>query len=143
MILETIRESNVHPKYEVVPRVVGSSIPCRESDPESYFLFMLAHFSPFSADHDIKFEGANLEAIFNAKSFSLLSKNVMKTGKLFMNVKMQGRKREFESKVLLKRSHCKQERTKGKDFQKNTCWILTHMRLCSMMFSSLEWILIL
>src|SRR5258708_39503877 len=51
MILETIRESNVCPKYEVVPRVVCTSIPHRESDPESYFLFMLAHFSPFSADH--------------------------------------------------------------------------------------------
>src|SRR5260370_1820200 len=78
MILETIRESNVHPKYEVVPRVVGSSIPHRKSDPESYFLFMLAHFSPFSADHDINFEDVNLEANFNAKSFNLLSKNVMK-----------------------------------------------------------------
>src|SRR5260370_40294473 len=47
MLLETIRETNVHPKHEVVPRVVGTSIPCCDSDPESYFLFMLAHFYPF------------------------------------------------------------------------------------------------
>src|SRR6266478_485128 len=77
MLLETIRETKLHPKHEVVPRVVGTSIPRHHSDPESYFLFMLAHFSPFSADHDIIFEGGNLEAIFDTKSFSLLSKNVM------------------------------------------------------------------
>ena len=77
MILETIRESNACPKHEIVPRVVGTSIPRRESDPENYFLFMLAHFCPFSADHGINFEGGNLEAIFHTKSFSLLSKNVM------------------------------------------------------------------
>src|SRR5260370_14536711 len=75
MLLETIRKTNVCPKHEVVPRVVGTSIPHRESDPESYFLFMLAHFSPFSAEHDINFEGGNLQAIFDTKSFSLLSKN--------------------------------------------------------------------
>ena len=76
MLLETIRETNDHPKYEV-PRVVGTSIPHHESDPEHYFLFMLAHFCPFSADHDINFQGGNLETIFDTKSFSLLSKNVM------------------------------------------------------------------
>ncbi len=57
--------------------MVGTSIPHLESDSDSYFLFMLAHFSPFSADHDINFEGGNLEAIFDANDFSLLSKNVM------------------------------------------------------------------
>src|SRR5260370_27570072 len=77
MLLETIRETKVHPKHEVVPRVVGTSIPCRHSDPESYFLFMLAHFYPFSSDHDINFECGNLESIFDTISFSLLSKKVM------------------------------------------------------------------
>ena len=77
MLLETIRETNDHPKYDVVPRVMGISIPHHESDPEHYFLFMLAHFCPFSADHDINFQGGNLETIFDTKSFSLLSRNVM------------------------------------------------------------------
>src|SRR5260370_312689 len=69
MLLETIRETNVCPKHEVVPRVVGTSIPHHDSDPESYFLFMLAHFSPFSADHDVIFEGGNLEAIFTGDNW--------------------------------------------------------------------------
>jgi len=77
MLLETIRETNDHPKYDVVPRVMGISIPHHESDPEHYFLFMLAHFCPFSADHDINFQGGNLETIFDTNPFSLLSKNVM------------------------------------------------------------------
>src|SRR5260370_5194980 len=52
-------------------------MPWYDSEPESYFLFMLAYFSPFSADHDINFEGGNLEDIFDTKIFSLLSINVM------------------------------------------------------------------
>src|SRR5260221_13214858 len=66
-----------------------------------------------------------------------------RTGKLFMNVKMHGRMKEFERKELHKRSPHRQQRSRGMVFQKNTCRILTHLRSCTVMFSSLAWILIL
>src|SRR5258708_10500255 len=65
-----------------------------------------------------------------------------RNGKLFMNVKMHRRIKEFESKELHKRSPHRQQRSRMV-FQKNTCRIVTHLRSCTVMFSSLAWILIL
>src|SRR5260370_37607532 len=62
-----------------------------------------------------------------------------RTGELFMDVKMQGRKREFKNKDHLKKSHHRQERSRGMVFQMNTCRILTHLRLYSVIFSSLRY----
>ena len=50
-----------HPDREVIPRVIGSKTPRRSSNEETYALFMLAHFIPFSASSPLDISAGVVE----------------------------------------------------------------------------------
>ncbi|KAF9509414.1 hypothetical protein BS47DRAFT_1365290 [Hydnum rufescens UP504] len=77
MLLRVFDPDISRPGTEVVPRVIGTSIPRRTTDQNKFFLFMLAHFSPFSSIHLPLILNRDLMHTFTSFPFSSLSQVVM------------------------------------------------------------------
>ena len=77
-LVEIVNPLNNLPHKEIIPRVLGCSIPKLESDSESYYLFMLAHFRPFSHLKTLGDKGVCLNKLFSDTTFLDQSLSVMK-----------------------------------------------------------------
>ena len=78
LLLQMIDPDWARPNKEIVPRVVGCSIPRREKDDTYFATFMLAHFLPFSARNPVKLLGTSAIEFFHSADFSARSRNVIK-----------------------------------------------------------------
>lgn len=66
------------PALEVIPRVVGRSIPRRTKDEKYYATFMLSHFAPFSYSRPLMLVNQDIVSTFDQAKFSNKSLAVMK-----------------------------------------------------------------
>ena len=78
VLIEIINPHEAHPIQEIVPLVIGSSIPRCRKDSTWYMIFMLAHFVPFSASNPLNLQHQTLAAYFESVPFSDRSCFVMK-----------------------------------------------------------------
>jgi len=66
MLIEVADTTMHRPTREKPPRVIGQSIPHRSNNEKHYFIFMLAHFLPFSATNPINVPHGDLQAPFES-----------------------------------------------------------------------------
>ena len=78
ILMEVTDPREDHPVGEIVPLVIGSSIPRCTKDSNWYMIFMLAHFIPFSASDALDLQHQTLATYFEAAPFSDRSRLVMK-----------------------------------------------------------------
>ena len=77
-LIQMIEPALNRPAREIVPRVLGCSIPCCEHNDTYYATFMLAHFLPFSAANTICTNGQSVIEFFDMAQFSTHSLTIMK-----------------------------------------------------------------
>ena len=76
VLVEFVNDSLGNGRVEVVPRIIGMSIP-RESAGDEYFIFMLAHFKPFSATVPLFPEAAVPQVEFESFQFAGKHKQII------------------------------------------------------------------
>jgi hypothetical protein len=74
---EHTNESRGHLSNELVPCVIGTSIPRLDSD-SKYKLFALSHFKPFSRTNPLILNGQTLQLVFQNYKISKDSKQILK-----------------------------------------------------------------
>jgi hypothetical protein len=111
LLLQQIDPSAFHPTRELVPRIVGCSIPRREQDDTEFAMFMLAHFHPFSVTNPIRVGGKSPMQFLDSVDLSSHSMNVMKNWESIHECEDQ---RDAE-RMRKRQSHIKQ----SKDFAKS------------------------
>jgi len=78
ILIQIIDPSQTPPDKEIIPRVIGTSIPHKDSDETYYYLFMLAHFAPYSATCPLPCSLSSLQSFFNSYLFTDQACSIMK-----------------------------------------------------------------
>src|SRR6266852_8764423 len=78
LLVEVIDPLAKRPPNEVVPCIVGCSIPWCSQDETHYALFMLTHFFPFSASEPIRMMGRAMSEMYDSAELSDRRREIIK-----------------------------------------------------------------